>query len=70
MSTLCAPVEDFSLPVDTTLSDLAFACRVGALDGRRPQLYTRAMRNLAAAVVPGGILYVDTGEPLTAIPLH
>lgn len=70
VSTLCAPVEDFALPADTTLFDLAFACRVGALDGRHPQLYARAMRNLAAAVVPGGILYVDTGDPLTAIPLH
>jgi hypothetical protein len=25
LSTLCAPLEDFSLPVDTTLFDLAFA---------------------------------------------
>ncbi|WP_422115273.1 hypothetical protein [Brachybacterium sp. UNK5269] len=70
LSTLRAPVENFALPAETPRFDLAFACRVGALDGRHPQLYTSALRNLTAAVVPGGILYIDTGRPLTPIPLH
>ena len=38
LSTLCAPVEDFGLDPATPLFDLAFACRVGALDGRHPAL--------------------------------
>jgi cyclopropane fatty-acyl-phospholipid synthase-like methyltransferase len=69
LSTLCASADDFKLPANTELFDIAFACRVGALDGRHPQLYARSISNLALAVVQGGKLYVDTGTPLTAIPL-
>ncbi|WP_265522557.1 class I SAM-dependent methyltransferase [Oerskovia flava] len=67
LSTLCAPVEDFRLPAGEDLFDLAFACRVGALDGRHPHLYEPALACLRAALVPGGRLYVDTGTPLTAV---
>lgn len=70
VSTLCAPVENFALPAAIPPFDLAFACRVGVLDGRHPQLFTPAVRNLTAAVVPGGVLCIDTGDPLTVIPLH
>ena len=69
LSTLCAPVEDFSLPAGVEQFDLAFACRVGALDGRHPMLYHPALTNLARALIPGGVLFVDTGDPLTAVPL-
>lgn len=70
LSTLCAPVEEFGLPAGVPLFDIAFACRVGALDGRHPKLYPDAITRLRRAVVPGAVLYVDTGNPLTAIPLH
>jgi hypothetical protein len=63
LSTLCASADDFKLPANTELFDIAFACRVGALDGRHPQLYARSISNLALAVVQGGKLYVDTGTP-------
>lgn len=69
ISTMCAPVEDFELSPGTGLFDLAFACRVGALDGRHPGLYAPALAHIRAALVPGGSLYVDTGSPLTAIRL-
>ena len=69
LSTLCAPVEDFALPAGMEPFDVAFACRVGALDGRHPALYAPALTNLARALVPGGVLFVDTGDPLTAVPL-
>lgn len=69
LSTLQAPVEDFDLPDGTPPFDLAFACRVGALDGRHPKLYEPALANLRRALVPGGVLYVDTGSPLAAIRL-
>ena len=69
LTTMCAPVEDFRLPDGTEPFDIALACRVGALDGRHPALFRDSIRNLAAAVLPGGLLYVDTGDPLTAIPL-
>ncbi|WP_211217056.1 hypothetical protein [Agromyces italicus] len=67
---MCAPVEEFGLPAGVPLFDIAFACRVGALDGRHPKLYPDAITRLRRAVVPGAVLYVDTGNPLTAIPLH
>ncbi|GAA1488375.1 class I SAM-dependent methyltransferase [Brachybacterium sacelli] len=69
LSTLCAPVEDFELDASTASFDLAFACRVGALDGRHPHLRARALANIARALVPGGSLYLDTGSPLRAITL-
>ena len=70
LSTLRAPVEDFELDDGTAPFDLAFACRVGALDGRHPSLYEPALACLRRAVVPGGVLYVDTGSPLTAVSLR
>ncbi|MCW4385787.1 methyltransferase domain-containing protein [Salinibacterium sp. SYSU T00001] len=69
LSTLCAPVEDFELPPATAPFDIAFACRVGALDGRHPQLYEHALACIGAALVPGGTLYLDTGDPLTSIAM-
>lgn len=69
LSTLCASVEDFRLPSEVSRFDLAFACRVGALDGRHPRLYDAAVRNIAAALVPGGRLFVDTGDPMSEIRL-
>jgi hypothetical protein len=69
LSTLHAPVEDVALAPGVPLVDLALACRVGALDGRHPALYEAASACLRRAVVPGGVLYVDTGSPLRAIPL-
>jgi predicted O-methyltransferase YrrM len=69
LSTLCAPVEAFEFEPGTPLFDLAFACRVGALDGRHPHLYAAALAHIGKAVIPGGMLYVDTGSPLTPIRL-
>ncbi|GIG35890.1 SAM-dependent methyltransferase [Cellulomonas pakistanensis] len=69
LSTLCAPVEDFALPPGTAPFDLAFACRVGALDGRHPRLRGPALGCLRAALVPGGVLLVDTGDPLAVVRL-
>lgn len=69
LSTMWAEVEDFQLPTDTEPFDIAFACRVGALDGRHPRLYDRAIESISHAIKPGGKLYVDTGNPLTAISL-
>jgi len=69
LSTLCASVEDFALPDGVARFDLAFACRVGALDGRHPRLYDAALDNVRRALVTGGALYVDTGDPLREIRL-
>lgn len=64
LAVLQAEVESIALPPDTELFDLAFACRVGALDGRHPHLYQPAMNSIARALTPSGRLFVDTGNPL------
>lgn len=55
-------VEDFVLLDDDEPFDLAFAVRVGALDGRHPRTEAAAMERLALALRPEGRLYVDAGD--------
>lgn len=62
-------VEDFVLPADEPPFDLAVAVRVGALDGRHPEIAARALARIAAALKPRGKLYVDGGNPLRELPL-
>lgn len=69
LSVLLADVESFALPAGTKRFDLAFACRVGALDGRHPRLAEPALANIARALTPSGRLLVDTGDPLREAPL-
>lgn len=64
-----AAVEDLSLAPDEPPYDLAFADRVGALDGRHPAAGRLALPRLRVALVPGGRLFVDGGDPLREIPL-
>ncbi len=58
----CAAVETFELEPGEAPYDLAFACRVGALDGRHPQAGALALPRLRAALAPGGRLFVDGCE--------
>ncbi|MFJ6113781.1 methyltransferase domain-containing protein [Agrococcus sediminis] len=62
--------EQFRLKGREQPFDLVVAIRVGALDGRHPELEAAAMAQLAAATVPGAALYIDRGDPLEAVPLH
>ncbi len=61
--------EDFVLERDEQPYDLAFAVRVGALDGRHPRSTERVCARIAAALVPGGRLLIDGGSPLREVPL-
>jgi SAM-dependent methyltransferase len=61
--------EDFVLAPEEVAFDLAFALRVGALDGRYPAAGAHARPRIAAALVAGGKLYVDTGAPLAEVAL-
>jgi ubiquinone/menaquinone biosynthesis C-methylase UbiE len=70
LSTLEANVEDFVLPANVATFDIAFACRVGALDGRYPRLYEAARACIARALTPTGRLSVDTGNPLRELSLR
>jgi SAM-dependent methyltransferase len=62
-------IEDFELEPGELPFDLAFAVRVGALDGRHPELEARAIERIARALVPYGDLYIDGGNPLRRITL-
>lgn len=62
-------VEDFELEPDEAPFDLAFAVRVGALDGRHPEAGREALARLRAALAPGGRLLIDGGDPLREVLL-
>ena len=61
--------EDLVLEPGERPYDLVFAFRVGALDGRHPELGARVLERLAAVTTPGARLYVDGGDPLRELPL-
>ncbi|WP_106537181.1 methyltransferase domain-containing protein [Haloactinopolyspora alba] len=62
--------EEFELLAGEEPYDVAFAVRVGAFDGRHPEAGREARRRVAAALVPGGRLFIDGGDPLRAIDLR
>ncbi|SFC36575.1 Methyltransferase domain-containing protein [Parapedobacter composti] len=62
-------VENFELQADEAPFDLAFAIRVGALDGRHPEIEARALAKIAKALTKKGKLFIDGGNPLKEIPL-
>ena len=62
-----AAVEDFLLEQNEAPFDLAFAVRVGALDGRHPEAGRLALARVRAALAPGGRLFIDGGDPLREI---
>lgn len=64
-----ARVEEFQLAEGEAPYDLAVAIRVGALDGRHPEIEVRALAAIAAALVPGGKLFIDGGDPLREVTL-
>jgi len=66
----CIAAEDFTLAAGEAPFDLAFAFRVGALDGRHPQAGVLARARIAAALKPGGRLFIDGGTPLREIALR
>ncbi len=61
--------EDLVLEPGELPYDLVFAFRVGALDGRHPELGTRVLAALRAATTPDARLYVDGGHPLRELLL-
>ena len=69
LTTRHCTAEELELGPDEAPYDLAFAIRVGAFDGRHPDAGAQALRRLACALVPGGRLLVDGGDPLRELPL-
>lgn len=62
--------EDLRLLPGEAPFDLAFAIRVGALDGRHPRAGKLARQRIAAALTPAGRLFIDGGDPLRVVDLH
>ncbi|KAA0988684.1 methyltransferase domain-containing protein [Dyadobacter aurulentus] len=62
-------IEDFELERSEPLFDIAFAVRVGALDGRHPEIEKLAKTQIKKALKPTGRLYIDGGKPLKEVRL-
>jgi ubiquinone/menaquinone biosynthesis C-methylase UbiE len=69
MSLRQVSAEDLVLAPGEQPFDLAFAIRVGALDGRDPEAGRTALARIAAVLRPGGRLFVDGGDPLREVLL-
>jgi SAM-dependent methyltransferase len=64
-----AAAEELELKAGEQPYDFAFAVRVGALDGRHPEVEAAAKACIKKALKPGGKLFIDGGSPLKAVNL-
>lgn len=64
---ICSSIEAFEWPDDEPKFDVAFAIRVGALDGRHPEIEKAALRNIFRSLKKNGRLFIDGGTPLKEI---
>ncbi|MCE7055183.1 class I SAM-dependent methyltransferase [Algoriphagus sp. AGSA1] len=62
-------IENFQLERGEALFDLAVAVRVGALDGRHPEIEERSLTNIANSLTKNGKLFIDGGKPLQEVSL-
>ena len=62
-------IEEFELQKNQALFDIAFAVRVGALDGRHPEIEKEALNKISKALKKDGKIYIDGGQPLKEIKL-
>ena len=65
----CTSAESFELRPGEAPFDLAFAIRVGALDGRHPAQGARALLAIKRALRPGARLYIDGGVSVIGLRL-
>lgn len=69
MSVRAVAAEDFVLAAGEEPYDIVFAVRVGALDGRHPQVGEKVLQRIAAATRSDARLFVDGGDPLRELPI-
>lgn len=69
MSVRHVAAESFVLESGEAPFDVVFAVRVGALDGRHPAAGRKAWERIAAALAPGGRIFVDGGQPLRELSI-
>lgn len=60
-------IENFKPYTNGELFDIAIAVRVGALDGRHPELEKQALANIAKVLTTKGKLFIDGGNPIKEI---
>jgi cyclopropane fatty-acyl-phospholipid synthase-like methyltransferase len=63
------PIEKFELEAKEKPFDIAVAVRVGALDGRHPEIEKQALIKIAKALTKKGKLFIDGGNPLKELPI-
>lgn len=63
----CIAIEDLVLSTNEQPYDLAFAVRVGALDGRHPDAGRVALYRLEHVLARNGRLFIDGGNPLREV---
>jgi SAM-dependent methyltransferase len=62
--------EDLQLLEGERPFDLVLAVRVGALDGRHPDLGAKVLARLREVTTPDAVLLVDGGDPLRTVPIR
>lgn len=62
-------VEKLELEANEKPFDIAVAVRVGALDGRHPEMEQQALVMITSALTKKGKLFIDGGNPLKEILL-
>jgi hypothetical protein len=62
-------VENFELDPSEKPFDIAVAVRVGALDGRHPEIEKQSLAKITKALTKDGKLFIDGGTPLKEIKL-
>jgi SAM-dependent methyltransferase len=63
-------IENFEPKTNEKQFDIAVAVRVGALDGRHPEMEEQALLRIAKALTKKGKLFIDGGNPLKEISLE
>jgi len=63
-------VENFELASDEKPYDIAIAVRVGAFDGRHPEIEMQSLLRITKALTEKGKLFIDGGDPLKEISLN
>lgn len=69
MSVRQVAVESFDRAPGDLPFDVVLAVRVGALDGRHPDVGQQAAQRILAALAPGGKVFIDGGDPLRELDL-
>ena len=62
-----AKIEEFVLGDKEKMFDIVFAVRVGAFDGRLPEIEIQALTSVANVLKTGGKFFIDGGNPLKEV---